>query len=383
MNRLTLFVGLIALALTIVAGSAAQSLCFRGSIAYVSAPMNIRQSYSTDSPVVGSAAAGDSFTVSSSTRGSRLCWLNIPSGWMAWTGRVSANPPGGAPAPTVEQPSAPAIIDNCCFLDRQCQTDQDWTAGYWAYQRNECAANPPASASQPAQAQSPASANIDNCCYLGWNCHTSDQWKNGYHAYQNNQCANPPQFSSANQPIPAGVDNCCHVNQQCASEEDWRRGWAAFKHYQCNVPHPSQGISIQGSPEFVNQVTNALRLLRDRAPDWWKYSSRGLNAIKMIPEGGQSGVWPDTKVYEETLSEVMKDGRDEAGLVYVIFGIVHEACHINEDERYADGLDEEKACMQASLYALQAVNPVEDAGTMAWIQWIIDNIHDPEVQWWN
>ncbi|MCY4021243.1 MAG: hypothetical protein OXG39_17690 [Chloroflexi bacterium] len=31
------------------------------------------------------------------------------------------------------QTQTAASIDNCCFVDRQCQTDQDWTEGYWEF----------------------------------------------------------------------------------------------------------------------------------------------------------------------------------------------------------------------------------------------------------
>ncbi len=41
----------------------------------------------------------------------------------------------GDPAP-VRQPTA--LIDNCCFVDRQCQSDQEWINGYWAFQNNQC-----------------------------------------------------------------------------------------------------------------------------------------------------------------------------------------------------------------------------------------------------
>ena len=132
----------LAFALTIVAGTAAQGNCYPDSIAYVSGPMNIRQSHSIDSPVVRRAAAGDSFPVSSSTQGSRYCWLDIPPGWMAWTARVSASPPGGTTAPAVDHTTRPSNIDNCCFLDRQCLSHQEWVDGYWAFQRNECPAQP-------------------------------------------------------------------------------------------------------------------------------------------------------------------------------------------------------------------------------------------------
>ncbi len=29
-----------------------------------------------------------------------------------------------------------SAIDNCCFVDRQCHSDQDWVNGYWAFQQS-------------------------------------------------------------------------------------------------------------------------------------------------------------------------------------------------------------------------------------------------------
>lgn len=29
-------------------------------------------------------------------------------------------------------------IDNCCFVDRQCKSEQEWVDGYWAFQNNQC-----------------------------------------------------------------------------------------------------------------------------------------------------------------------------------------------------------------------------------------------------
>ncbi len=352
--------------------------CYRAERAYLVGNMNIRAGATTDTRVAARARAGDVFTVTSSRRGATWCWLEVTGGWMAKTSRVRSTEPAQPVIPVSSQPAAsqPTNINNCCFVDRQCQTDKEWTDGYWAYQNNQCGGQ--------RQTSTPASASgsqVNNCCFIGWQCHTDDDWLRGYSAYQSNQCQNAQMQAALSVAIPPGVDNCCRVNQDCRSDADWNRGWLAFQHFRCNLPAPSDGISIQGSPEFITQVTNALRLLRDRAPKWWKYATSGLNAMKMIPEGGLSGVYPHSKVYEETLSEVLKDGRGEAGLVYVIFGIVHEACHIHEDHRYADGLDEEKACMEASLYALQEINPA-DRSTIDWIKWIIANIHKPDVQWW-
>ncbi len=383
---------------------------------------NLRASDSLDSVVLTSARAGTTVKV----LGHRDRWLRVQHEgrefWMAaWVShsRVQAPTPAAPQAdvnnccdvnrqcstnqdwvdgywayqrnecpvgPTSEATStaqpvaaAPAVVDNCCFVDRQCQNDQQWTDGYWAYQNNQCGApTQTLTATQPAGS---ASGQVNNCCFIGWQCHNDADWNSGYQAYQENQCDNPQRQAALSVVIPEGVDNCCFVNRQCNTEEEWATGWHVFQHFQCNIPPPTQGISIQGSQTFVTQVSNALHLLQDRAPQWWKYSTSGLNVIKMVAEGSISAVYVDSKTYQDTLSEVMKDGTGEAGLVYVIFGIVHEACHVHEGHRFKQIVEEEKACMEASLHALQQVNPA-DRSTIEWIKWIIANIYDPEVQWW-
>ena len=381
---------------------------------------NLRASYSLDSAVLTSARAGATVEVT----GQHNRWLRVQHEgrelWMAswvshsrvqtspapqadvdnccdvnrqcatnkewvdgyWAYQRNECPVGGTSAAgSTAQPvsAAPANLDNCCFVDRQCQTDQQWADGYWAYQNNQCAA--PTQSLTATQPLSSAPDSVDNCCFVGWQCHNDADWRSGYQAYQENQCDNAQRQASLSVVIPEGVDNCCFVNRQCVTEQDWTIGWQIFQHYQCSIPPATQGISIQGSQTFITQVSNALRLLRDEAPNWWKYSTSGLNTIIMVAEGSISGVYPETKTYQETLSEVLKDGTGEAGLVYVIFGIVHEACHVHEGYRFDKAVDEEKACMEASLHALQQINPA-DRSTIEWIKWIIANIHDPEIQWW-
>jgi len=300
-----------------------------------------------------------------------------------WAYRRGQCPGAAAAAPVNAQrppaSSVPTNTDNCCFVDRQCHSEQEWNDGYWAYQRGQCSGGVQ-TASQPAS--KPGGDQTDNCCFIGWQCHSDIDWQRGYSAYQDNQCNNAERQAQLTVVVPEGVDNCCYVNRQCDSEAEWAGGWQAFHHFQCNVPSASQGISIQGSPEFAAQMHAALALLRDRAPQWWKYSTRGLDTIKMVPDGSVSGVYVATKTYQETLSEALREGKGEAGLVYVIFGIVHEACHVNEGHRYHQAVEEEKACMQASLHALRAINPTEGGDTIEWIRWIIANIYKPDVQWW-
>lgn len=64
--------------------------------------------------------------------------------------------------PSAAAPAAPANIDNCCFVNRQCSSDQEWHDGYWAYQRNEC----PAGAVQPSPVRA-ACYNADSASVSG------------------------------------------------------------------------------------------------------------------------------------------------------------------------------------------------------------------------
>jgi len=105
-------------------------------------PTNLRASYSLQSRVVTTVAAGSTLRVS----GRQGRWLKIDWGgrevWLAgWVPMTRV---------VIEPTSSP--IDNCCFVNRQCTTDQEWIDGYWAYQNNQCPAlGQPQIQSQPLQ----------------------------------------------------------------------------------------------------------------------------------------------------------------------------------------------------------------------------------------
>lgn len=136
-----------------------------------------------------------------------------------------------------------AEINNCCGVDRQCETDEQWTSGYWAFQNNQCVApsQQGQSTSSRSQPQSEPSEVIDNCCFVDRLCMTDEQWVNGYNAYQNNQCAVPSQqqqrsTSSQSQPqsgTAEDINNCCFTGWQCSTDEEWTSGYWAFQHDQC------------------------------------------------------------------------------------------------------------------------------------------------------
>lgn len=82
--------------------------------------------------------------------------------------------------------------DNCCFVDRQCVTDEEWTKGYYAFQNGQCDATSRQQATPlQSEPQTETSEDIDNCCFIGWQCDTNWHWTNGYWAFQNDQCAGP------------------------------------------------------------------------------------------------------------------------------------------------------------------------------------------------
>ena len=63
--------------------------CYDAARAFVSGAMNIRQSPTIDSDVVGRARDGAAFKVTQSVQGNRYCWLRIAEGWMAKTNIVT------------------------------------------------------------------------------------------------------------------------------------------------------------------------------------------------------------------------------------------------------------------------------------------------------
>ena len=134
-----------------------------------------------------------------------------------------------------------AEIDNCCFVDRLCMSNAEWVNGYWAFQNNECAApsQQQQSSSLQSQPQPVASSEIDNCCFLDWQCASDDDWVTGYWAFQNNQCVMPTDSQPQAQPRETAseeVNNCCFIGWQCDTDEEWTSGYWAFQANQCDAP---------------------------------------------------------------------------------------------------------------------------------------------------
>ena len=299
-------------------------------------------------------------------------------------------------APVSAPVSAPAgqPVDNCCFVNRQCATEQEWVAGYQAFQRNECPVSQPvAPVSAPVSA--PAGQPVDNCCFVNRQCATEQEWVAGYQAFQRNECLSSQpatqgtsvQTSSAPQQIPAGVDNCCQVNMQCAGDEDWRRGWAAYKHYQCRADVPvlraDVPVLINGGAGFREQILEAFLMLQRAASYWYDYTIRELNKVQQTGSYANTYVDVDTKVFYLHYDDPWPTGRTRREhIVFTASILAHEACHVH---RYEAGLEHaglvgERACTERQLEAHIAMDPHDPRADEH--RKTLATIHDPSTWWW-
>ena len=255
-------------------------------------------------------------------------------------------------------------IDNCCFIDRHCQSEQEWIDGYWAYQNNQCVAPAPSQtvASSPTGG---VSSQIDNCCFVDRQCSTDQQWSDGYWAFQNSQCPAPEQAlaSSAPSPPTSGVllrtanavvigdptghsimpsisktfdwpeggvityNNCCQGNWQCQNAQEWAAGYHAYRNKQCGIP--GRVISIVGDAEFQEFYTRRLEELKRKLPQRYDYVLRGLDKIEQdaCQPSCSFGVNTDIATFLAYWWPPYENGwemRESAILV-------HEACHVHRD----------------------------------------------------
>ncbi|MCY4071102.1 MAG: SH3 domain-containing protein [Chloroflexi bacterium] len=234
--------------LFIYSAASAQSYAIR-----VTYNTNLRTANSLASGVVDTAPAGSILQV----LGQQGRWLQINWNgnqvWMAgWVGHSRVqSAPQAASSPQVQ---AQTQIDNCCFVDRQCNSDQDWTDGYYAYQNGQCAAPvQPQPYFQPQPQPQPYTQpqtwvptqqgnphEIDNCCHLDRECHSEEEWRAGYVAFKELECWD--QYHAwARTPDPrympaSGSDNCCTAQGWlCLNDEHSYFGREAFRNYgHCN-----------------------------------------------------------------------------------------------------------------------------------------------------
>ncbi|MCY3916324.1 MAG: SH3 domain-containing protein [Chloroflexi bacterium] len=245
--------------------------------------LNVRAAPSRNAAIADTVTSGSILQVV----GASGSWLKIDrygrEVWLAdWVNfsRLDSSEPKGSQPPT-------APIDNCCFVDRQCQSEAEWEAGYWAYQNGQCAA--------PAQ----------------------------------------PVASE-----PAAVDNCCFVDRQCQSDADWLSGYWAFQNSQCPAPTRSSAITpsrpqIEGSARFVHVIERSLNLLRDKAPEWYNYVISAIDTIVEIPNSRDDGLcfaFAHVAARRVAIETCRLSYAGFSNPIVMAGTLSHEACHIHTYE---------------------------------------------------
>ena len=303
---------------------------------------------------------------------------------------------------------AAAQVNNCCGIDRQCSSDQQWTDGYYAFQRNQCAA--PAQPAQPAPATSSA-APVDNCCGIDRQCSTDWDWLRGYYAFREKQCAANAQTAQpisaapmSNQGLPPmpvtrsssrlatfNFNNCCYMDPdawRCTSNADWDRGYWEFQEQVCMHPLPiGTRPATVGNAKFHKLVDDALELIRNHAPEWLTYIyNSGTHKFEARPghRGGfYNAEWTVAHGWYQWENDDPNWHPDYDYIVGYAGGITHEACHAMQQRTHTHTLEawrDEKECTEAQLAVIEAINP--DSHDVPWLRDLVANIEDPATWWW-
>ena len=345
---------------------------------------NLRVANSLTSGIVETAPAGSILQVF----GQQDRWLQIDRAgsqvWMAgWVNfsRVEGSAPTGAPSQTP--------VDNCCFVDRQCNTDREWTNGYWAFQKGFCTGRVQIHPNRQTETQpgflSPAPSqtwiptqrdnpnDINNCCNLDRECHSDEEWRAGYVAFKEQECwdsyhkwartpipgavpaagsdncctapgwlcLNDEHFESGREAYIAyshcnkrliplflpsheyydAIDNCCQLGRQCQTEADWQRGHSDFLYFKCEFSVPlihSVPVPVTGSPKFRALMKTAFSLLKARSPYYYDYAVRGLDKIVQRDDGDPhtSGGYVDCsgeRIYYSIIGDTQAGGDTHSG----------------------------------------------------------------------
>ncbi len=267
-----------------------------------------------------------------------------------------------------------SAIDNCCGIDRQCQSDQEWIDGYWAYQRQECQApatssQPSASAPAPAQQSQPAG---NNCCGVDRQCYSEQDWINGYWARQNGQCGAPTQSSQS-----SGL--------YCNHQHALRDGYWTFVGGSCSTPANASHAHIritEKSAGFTGLVLRGFELLKAKAPEWYTFVILATKEVKEVHSWAETGAYlgQELSAYHHAPSYV-RPIIPEDDITMAEF-LVHEACHHHQhrEGRGVYGLNVEYECAQKQLVAAYLVGPV--AHHISSLTYFINNPHDQNVWWW-
>ncbi|MCY4146670.1 MAG: SH3 domain-containing protein [Chloroflexi bacterium] len=163
------YFALLVLSVLFMGGASAQEYSIR-----VNRGLNLRAAPSLNADITDTVTSGSILQVVGKTnrwlqinRNGRQVWL---ADWVNFS-RVDSS-----------QPATP--IDNCCFVDRQCQSEAEWEAGYWAFQNKQCAAPSQPKPATSANAPSGSSPSIEGsqqfvrhiAATLNWMQQAAPEW---------------------------------------------------------------------------------------------------------------------------------------------------------------------------------------------------------------
>ena len=277
--------------------------------------LNLRAKPSLSAEIAGTVSTGVILKVV----GASGRWLEInrngSQAWLANWVNYTRVEDGAAIAPE---------INNCCFVDRQCATDQEWIAGYWAFQNKQC---PAPSRSQPqTRAEASAQVQIDNCCFVDRECKSDEEWTAGYWAFQHGHC-----------PAPGGVNH--------------------------SISRSRALPSIEGPAAFIRRVKRALDLIYEAAPEWHSFVVNGSDRI-IYNDDLQAvavAVSPARRIEISRSAAFFGSETSWSRMLQLGMILVHESCHIHRSDAglVSGGKEGESDCIQKEIEFLGAVDPDE------------------------
>ncbi len=147
------------------------------------------------------------------------------------------------------------IVDNCCQVDRQCNTEQEWTSGYWAFQNNHCVA--------PAQLQAlsrhPGVRIEGSATFVNAVEQALDMLKNrAPHWYTYaitglNTIRMAPSGSSAGAFVDTRIYGYGYDSAHVAGESDIMNMAGGIVHGACHVHRSEAGIPYHTDEEIVEE----------------------------------------------------------------------------------------------------------------------------------
>ncbi len=230
----------------------------------------------------------------------------------------------------------PDDTDNCCDLDRECHTEEEWKAGWLAFERLECWDAYFNWKRTPDPAYMPPAGSTNCCDAPGWLCLNDDHIRAGEDAFVAYSHCNP-NIKAAYLPTLVyhdATDNCCRLGRDCQTNADWERGYSDFLHFRCEFYVPlvqSLPVHLVGSEKFQASHLTAFSLLKARSPYYYDYAVRGIGKIVSAPieAWGEAHCGPERLM----LSSVPDDLRAHfwTTIVGLASLVVHEACHCHQE----------------------------------------------------